>query len=198
MRGIEKIVNQILDEGNIKKIEIEDNAKLEADKIIKEAELEGKVIGDEISKKFRDDIRNYEQIASLSAEQKKKRKILSSKQEAIESVLNEAYQNVINCEEKRYFEIIIDMLKKFSLPQKGAIIFNEKDLKRMPVDFIKEAQKIAQEKGGELSFSDEKRKIDGGFILVYGGIEENCTFKSLFEAKKEELNDIVKKELFER
>ena len=32
--------------------------------------------------------------------------------------------------------------------------------------------------------SEEARKIDGGFILVYGGIEENCTIKAVFDDEK--------------
>ena len=44
--------------------------------------------------------------------------------------------------------------------------------------------------------SDEIRSIDGGFVLVYGGIEENCTFKAMLEASREELHDMVNGKLF--
>ncbi len=33
--------------------------------------------------------------------------------------------------------------------------------------------------------------IDNGFILAYGGIEENCTIRAMFDAKRDELSDIV-------
>ena len=55
---------------------------------------------------------------------------------------------------------------------------------------------IAQEKGGALTLAPAGRVVGGGFILVYGGIEENCTFPALFEARKEELQDLVHKQLF--
>ena len=38
--------------------------------------------------------------------------------------------------------------------------------------------------------------MDGGFILIYGGIEENCTIKALFDAKRDELSDKVNRQLF--
>ncbi len=33
--------------------------------------------------------------------------------------------------------------------------------------------------------------MDGGFLLVYGGIEENCTIRAVFDAGREELSDRV-------
>lgn len=66
----------------------------------------------------------------------------------------------------------------------------------MPKGFEQEIQKAAAEKGGVLELSREARDIDGGFILVYGGIEENCTIKALFDAQRDELSDKVHGLLF--
>ena len=38
--------------------------------------------------------------------------------------------------------------------------------------------------------------IDNGFILTYGGIEENCTIRAMFDAKRDELADSVYRMLF--
>ena len=38
--------------------------------------------------------------------------------------------------------------------------------------------------------------MDGGFLLVYGGIEENCTISAVFASKREELSDQVNRLLF--
>ena len=54
----------------------------------------------------------------------------------------------------------------------------------------------AAEKGGSLVLSKEQKAIEDGFILVYGGIEENCTLKALLDAKKDELQDKVNEILF--
>ena len=37
----------------------------------------------------------------------------------------------------------------------------------------------------------QPRPIDGGFILVYGGVEENCSIEALFYAEQERLQDKV-------
>ena len=38
--------------------------------------------------------------------------------------------------------------------------------------------------------------MDGGFVLLYGGIEENCTVRALFDARREALQDQVHALLF--
>ena len=55
---------------------------------------------------------------------------------------------------------------------------------------------MAQKKGGVLEISGETRNIDGGFILIYGGIEENCSIDAMFAEKRDELLDQVRKILF--
>ena len=44
--------------------------------------------------------------------------------------------------------------------------------------------------------SRETRDIPNGFVLVYGGVEENCTLKAMFEAKRDELADKVNHLIF--
>ncbi len=42
----------------------------------------------------------------------------------------------------------------------------------------------------------EPKAIPDGFVLVYGGVEENCTLKALFDVKKDQLQDKVNEILF--
>ena len=88
------------------------------------------------------------------------------------------------------------MLEKYAQPGDGIISFNAKDLKRMPKGFEAEMEKAAQKKGGSLKLSAEAKDMDGGFILVYGGVEENCTIRAMFDAKRDYLSDKVHEVLF--
>ena len=63
----------------------------------------------------------------------------------------------------------------------------------MPAGFREEIKSLAQKKGGVLEISGETRNIDGGFILIYGGIEENCSIDAMFAEKRDELLDQVRK-----
>ena len=61
---------------------------------------------------------------------------------------------------------------------------------------MREKTITAAGKGGSLTLSKEQRTLDGGFILIYGGIEENCTIRALFDARRETLQDQVHGLLF--
>ena len=67
-----------------------------------------------------------------------------------------------------------------------------------PVSYthLEQAGEIAAGKGGSLKVSRETRDIPNGFVLVYGGVEENCTLKAMFEAKRDELADKVNHLIF--
>jgi V/A-type H+-transporting ATPase subunit E len=56
---------------------------------------------------------------------------------------------------------------------------------------------LADKKNASLIISENTVTIDGGFILKYGDVEENCSFDALFSSAKEELSDRVNAILFE-
>ena len=64
-----------------------------------------------------------------------------------------------------------------------------------PDKLEEEIGKIAAERGGSLRLG-ENAAIDNGFILAYGGVEENCTFRAMFDSRKEALQDAARKVLF--
>ena len=66
----------------------------------------------------------------------------------------------------------------------------------MPDGFEKKIQAAAREKGGSLVLQKEPKDIADGFLLVYGGVEENCTWEALMDAKKDRLQDRVNEILF--
>ena len=89
--------------------------------------------------------------------------------------LQKAYEKVMNLSDAEYFELLTNLLKTYVQSGDGEIYFSEKDKQRIPASFVEETEKIVASKGGKLTFASETKQIDGGFILVYGGIEENCT-----------------------
>lgn len=122
--------------------------------------------------------------------------LLRAKQDVIANVLNKAYNRILALDAEAYFDMIRRMLDEFVLGESGVIYFSARDLGRMPAGFEAEIQGAAAKKGGALSLAKESKEMEGGFILVYGGIEENCTIKALFDAKRDELSDKVHGLLF--
>ena len=138
----------------------------------------------------------YADRVKSSGEMQRKQAILQAKQEVIADVLQKAYEKVCAQETAAYFEMIRKMLEKYAQPGDGIISFNAKDLKRMPKGFEAEMEKAAGKKGGSLKLSEEAKDMDGGFILVYGGVEENCTIRAMFDAKRDHLSDKVHEVMF--
>ena len=123
-------------------------------------------------------------------------RILAAKQEIIGDVITEAKRRILALGTKDYFALILKLIEKNIQDGEGTIYFSEEDLDRMPSGFTKEVSDLAKKHNADLSVSRESRKIGRGFVLSYGGVEENCTFDALFEEKKDSLTDIIQTILF--
>lgn len=196
MSGLDKIKSQILDEANHSAEMKIAEANEKAAQMLSEAKAEAEAESSKISAKSQEAIAVYAERVKSSGEMQRKQAILQAKQEVIADVLQKAYEKVCAQEDSAYFDMIIKMLEKYAQPGDGIISFNAKDLKRMPKGFEAEMEKAAQKKGGTLRLSETAKEMDGGFILVYGGVEENCTIRAMFDAKRDYLSDKVHEVLF--
>lgn len=196
MTGLDKMISQILEEAQSLAKEKEAKAAKEADAIREEAAEETKKQTEAIAQKAEKDVLDYQTRLKSADEQKRRTALLAAKQEIIAEVIEAAYQKSCSMESEDYFETIRTMLGKYALSQEGEILFSEKDLARMPKDFPAEIARIAKEKGGSLTVSKETKSMEGGFVLLYNGIEENCSFRAIFDARRDELQDQVNRVLF--
>lgn len=192
MTGLEKMKSQILNEAELSAKKILDEAKQDAEKVMQTAKENAEAECGRISKKSEAELEAVKERAASSRDLQKRKAILQAKQEVIAKILDDVYEALLVLDDKSYFEFIRKMLKKFVLPQEGSICFSSNNLKRMPENFESEIMDIAAKKGGKLTLLKEGNDtIRGGFVLLYGGIEENCTFKAMFDSKKGELSDKV-------
>lgn len=196
MTGLDKIISQILDDAGKEADEALEKARNEAEEIIRQAEEECGRAKEEGRKKLSADSAAYRERMRSSAELKKRQAVLLAKQQVIAGLLNQAYEALLSKGDAEYFGLIQKMLTTFVPAKQGEIYFSQRDLNRMPEGFETVIRETAGQKGGSLKLSGEPKNIDGGFILVYGGVEENCTFKALLAARKDELSDRVHELLF--
>jgi V/A-type H+/Na+-transporting ATPase subunit E len=198
MTGLEKILKHIEEDANVASGKVIKEANKMATKIIMDAKAESEKIRIASEEKLKHDIEAMLSRSRSAAILQEKKIILDAKQEIISDVIDRAKESIISLSDKEYFEVIIKMIQKYCLSQQGDILFSEKDKKRMPENFqttIDAALKGIQD--ASLSVSKETRNINGGFILIYGDIEENCSFDALFFAARESLQDRVCKMLFD-
>lgn len=193
MNGLDKILDEIKKEADEVSASIINEAQEKASEITQEAQKKGEAAAkriDEETKQKCDDILARGQSAS---ELYKRKAALKAKQEIISRVLLDAKTTLLNLPEDKYFERILQMVENHALGEEGEIAFNERDRKRLPKLFDAKLKLASKNK---LKLAQETVRIDGGFILLYGGIEENCSFEALFSDMLEQLQDQVRTLLF--
>lgn len=193
MTGLEKIVNRIqLDSQNA--IDgIKAKSASQCNSLIDKAESEAQAILSkskaEAEQKYEDIINRAHSVSSLE-----ERKImLLTKQEIIKTMISNARKSILSLSDKKYFEIIYKLVGKYSKNSTGVISFNKTDLSRLPADFTKKVNALSE---GEISLNPESAKIDGGFILTYGGVDVNCSISTLINDNIESISDSVAHLLF--
>ena len=196
MSGLDKMKAQILKEAEDSAQEILSKAREEARKILENAQEEADGQAQKIASKAEKDALDQASRAASAQDMQRKQAYLAAKQEVIREVLQKAYRRILDLDDREYFEFMEKLLEKYALPENGEIRFTEKDLNRMPEGFSGKVKTIAAEKGGSLEISGAPCAGEGGFLLVYGGVEENCTIKAVFDSKREELSDQVNRMLF--
>ena len=196
MTGLEKIIQQI-----------EEEARASADAVVGEAEERAKdtaAQAEETCRKIEEEARVQAQAvredvlkkSRSAAQTERKRQLLAAKQQVIGRIMDEALASLLALPDEEYFALIARLIGTYAHEGDGEIRFNKKDRERMPAGFARTVSEAAAARGGRLAVSDETCGIDGGFVLVYGGIEENCSFEAMFAAQREKLQDQVHALLF--
>lgn len=197
MTGLEKIIGQIKSESDAAAAETIAKARAEADQILAEAREQAEAECVKIAQASKAEVADCLSRAGSAADLRKRKTILAEKQRLIGEVIEKAKQSLGTLPDSEYFDVIVKMAERFALPQDGQILFSAKDLPRLPQGFEATLNAAIQAKqGGNLVVSKETRNIDGGFVLVYGGVEENCSFTALFDSAHEFLQDKVQELLF--
>lgn len=198
MTGLEKILKAIETDARANADAILSKANKEAEELIENARADAEKKCSEIAQKSETEVKAVLSRAKSAAMLQERQIILNAKQQMINNMIVNAKNTLINLSDEEYTEVVIRMVKKYAHREAGKIAFSEKDLKRLPKDFNLKLQNALTDKvGASLTLSEVASKIDGGFLLIYGDIEENCSFDAIFSAAKEELQDKVNTFLFE-
>ena len=111
MTGLDKMINQILDEANSSAEKILEDARTSAEKIMDEAREEVKNMQKDSEKKTEAEIRNYKDRVISSSDLRRRTSLLEAKQELITAVVDRAYAVFVQKSGDEYFQIIREMLK---------------------------------------------------------------------------------------
>lgn len=196
--GAERIVQRILDDANLKAEEIktaavEKSAATESAARQKAAREQEQIL-EQARKEAEEQKRRIIGVAQLEA----RKDLLAAKQELISEAFQKSLEQLINMEDSSYLSIIRSMLLDLTETGAETVICSAADLKRIPAGFWKEVNDALVEKGkkGSITLAKETREIRGGFILQSEGVEMNCSFESLLDMKRDQLETAIAAVLF--
>ena len=195
MTGLEKIVASIREEALGEAKSITDQANADAARMLASEKAKSDEqcaqIGD-FAKRQAEDI---ERAGASALELQRRRKLLEAKQELLTQTMELALDELYAQPDQAYFELLLKMAGAFAEPKNGQLLLSAKDFARCPKDFAERLRNHLPQ-GVTLTVSEARAPIDGGFILKYGDIEQNCTFRAVFNARWDELTDKARGILF--
>ncbi len=198
MSGLEKILKEIHSDAERESREILDKARAEEKDILAQAEKEAAAVKAEAQEKGKNLTATMRERSQSAAALRVRQRMLREKQSLVQETLALAEKQLLERPAAEYFGNLLTLLKATVQPGAGTLYLSERDLARLPAGFAPQAAALAKEKGGSLTLASEPRKINGGFVLEYGGIEENCSYAAMFTAERERLEDIISAQLFSR
>ena len=190
VNGLDRIINEITSDAEREAEKTVAAANAQAAQIKKRAEEKSAQIIEKANADAELEYKKSISMAKSSAEVDIKRAVLRKKQELISKIIDDGRKKLLESSDSEYFGFMEKLLRNNVADSCGEIILSQKDKSRITDTF----KKTVEEMG--LKISDNTRDIDGGFILVCGDIEENCSVSALFEQKYDRLSDEVNSFMF--
>ena len=194
MTGLESILSQIAGDGQKEAEEVLSVSKAKAAETLETAQAKAK---EEAAAVLKDAERRAQDIrdrAQSAAELEQRNQMLVFKQELIREAVGAARESLENAPDGEYFEILLKLYRRFAQEGRGEMRLCKRDLARLPDDFLARMRKAVP--GAEVTISPKPQNIENGFLLVYGGVDINCTFRAIFEDASDQLRDAAGKLLF--
>lgn len=189
MNGLEQILLKIENDSNEKIEKIIFKAEEEKENIISSATDEANMEAQLILKEAKDKEQRIRENAQNSYNTEKRAGVLRAKTAVMDKWLLQAEKEFLKINDKEYFGIIKKLILKYADSGEGEIIFSKEDNEKIKGEVLKEVNKELSLKNASVTLSKETLDIGKGFVIRYGMIEENCSFKALIEHKKEELKE---------
>ena len=196
MTGLEKMLSQIREEAAAAREAKLAEAKTLSSELMAQAQQEADDACRKIAERTEGREKDLLARAESAAELTRRKTLLAAKQQIISEVTEKAYRAILDLPAETYFASLVKLAAKHSQSGDGVMYLSAADLERLPADFETSLASSLQDTGKRLTVSRETRDIDGGFILAYGNIEENCSIRALFDSNKETIQDEIQKILF--
>ena len=191
MSSGDKILNRIsLDcDERISQIGAETDEKCA--QIMAQAKLDADKISAEIADRAQSKVKQMQAASKSRCDLETRNAFLKRRREEIDKTYSEILNKMKNLPDEDYFELIYTFAKKLN-GMSGVVLLNEKDMNRLPKDFLARLEEC----GVKAELSKTPCDNESGFILKCGDIEENMDFSAILSEKRDAIEDFINQELF--
>ncbi|MBQ1814408.1 MAG: V-type ATP synthase subunit E [Ruminococcus sp.] len=193
MNGSERILSRIRTDCDESVRKIETHAQHEHDRIIADAQHRADTQAAAVAEKTAQKRAQLETSSQSRAQLARRNALLKQRRKEIDTTVEELEAYLLGLGDNEYFEAIYRLAAKLS-GKSGELFLSKKDLKRLPENFTKRMAAA----GVDASVSQTPADITGGFILKCGDVEENMEFAAIISAGRDEIEDLINRELFAR
>ncbi len=191
MTGSEKIINMIKADGEAEVAAIKAEAEDKASKIREQAQIDAETAAEKILAEAKEKSAQSVKNAESSSELVKRNAMLLSRRNEIDKTITAALDLLYSQSDSEYFKTLVHLASSLK-GKSGILCLNQRDLNRVPDDFLDALCKV----GVKATLDAEPCDIDGGFILKCADIEYCTDFKAILEEKREAVEDLINRELF--
>ena len=193
MNGSERILSRIRTDCDESVRKIETHAQHEHDRIIADAQHRADTQAAAVAEKTAQKRAQLETSSQSRAQLARRNALLKQRRKEIDTTVEELEAYLLGLGDNEYFEAIYRLAAKLR-GKSGEMFLSKKDLKRLPENFTKRMAAA----GVDASVSQTPADITGGFILKCGDVEENMEFAAIISAGRDEIEDLINRELFAR
>lgn len=183
------------------------DARAEAEKIKSQAQEKEAAEQTNLNEQLAEYRKQTEIVAQKAAKAKKlhllsaarmeiAKEFLAEKRKILDEVFAQAHEQLLNLPNEQYRQLIFNlMLKAVETGDEEVIV--DKNENRIDQDLINQVnQRLSSHGKGNLSLSDKRKELGGGFVLRRGKIKNNVSFEVLLAQARRELEIELAKELF--
>ncbi|QAT40285.1 V-type ATP synthase subunit E family protein [Clostridium sp. JN-9] len=198
MSDLNNLTSKIIEDAENTANDIIEESKKEEKRISQSFTEKGEAEKNKILKQAHIDAAAKAERAISNTKLKVRNDLLEAKQNLISKVFSTALDNLYKMSDIEYKEFMKNYILALDIQGDEEIFIENKRQNIISEDFIKELNSslIKNNKKGELKLGSVNRNITGGFVLVKNGIEINCTYESLLEYYRDDLEGKIVETLF--
>ena len=191
MNGGETIINRIKADCDESVASIRLDAEKANAAVLAEAEKQAQLRRKEIPDSTQQKIAQIQAASKSRSELAARTALLKQRRAEIDKTAGALLDYLTGLGDNDYFNALYRLAAQLR-GKSGELLLNQKDLQRLPSDF----ENRVREAGLDARVSQTPADILGGFILKSGDIEENMDFAALLNARRDEIEDLINRDLF--